>query len=62
MFFDVRTFQLFENHFKLHAIFSSFRRYQVDRDEHKHIASLQATEPPGYSNLRSTPSLNRKYW
>jgi hypothetical protein len=43
-------------------IFNSFRKYQADRVEHKHIATLQATGPKDYNNLRSTLSLDYKYW
>jgi hypothetical protein len=48
---DVKFFQPFENHFKLHVIFSSFRKYLVDRFEYKQIATLQTTGPKGYNNL-----------
>jgi len=61
MFSNVRTFQLFENHFKLDTIFRSLCEYQVDRVECKHITSLQATRPRGHNNLRSTDSLDCKY-
>jgi hypothetical protein len=62
MFFDVRNFQPFENHFKLHVIFISFGKYQVDRVEHKHITTLEAIGPKDYYNLRSTLLSNCKHW
>ncbi len=49
--FHVKKFQPFENHFKLHVIFSSFRKYLVDRFECKQIATLQTAGPKGYNNL-----------
>jgi hypothetical protein len=59
---DVKNFQSFENHFKLHVIFSNLRKYLVDRFECKQIATLQTTGPKGYNNLRGKPSSYCKYW
>jgi hypothetical protein len=43
--FDAKKFQPFENHFKLHVIFSNFRKYLVDRFECKRITTPQTTRP-----------------
>jgi hypothetical protein len=60
--FDAKKFQPFENHFKLHVIFSSFRKYLVDRFKCKQIITLQTIGPKGYNNLQGNPSSNYKYW
>jgi hypothetical protein len=47
MWFDVKLFQLFENHFRFYMVFNNLHKYPINRQKHKKfVARLHVLMTP----------------